>query len=258
MSLRLSSGLRNHIAQRGSVKRAFQNGALLFYSGSQPATADAAATGTLLCTYTDASGARTKEVRATGTVTLTGGASGSIDTVTVNSVNIIPNGAVPYNTSLNQTAADLATAINESMGMHDYSAEASGAIVTIKAPLGFGANANTWVVTATLTTITASYANMASGVNPVNGLKFGVATAGELVKLASQVWSGVAAASGIAGWFRFVGAVDDPLTLDSSAAYLRLDGSVGTSGADLNGASTSIVAGATQTIGDFDITVPTL
>jgi hypothetical protein len=191
-------------------------------------------------------------------VTLTGGSAGSVDTVTVNSINIIPNGAVSYNGSLTQTATDLATAINQNLVIPMISASASGAVVTLKTPLGLGDGGNGWVVTATLTTLTASYANIAAGVDPVNGLKFGEAAAGVLSKLASQTWSGVAAATGVAGWFRFVGAVDDPLTADSGSLYLRLDGSIGISGADVNMSNTSIVAGATQTVSDFTVTVPTL
>ena len=258
MSLRLSSGLRNHIAQRGSIKQGLQHGALYIYSGSQPATADAAVTGTLLAILTSSSGARTKEVQATGTITLTGGSAGSIDTLTVNSINIIPNGAVSYNASLSQTATDLATAINENITVPQYSASAAGAVVTIKAPLGLGTGGNGWVVTATLTTLTASYANMANGVAQANGLKFGTSAAGVLSKLAAQTWSGAAVATGVAGWFRFVGAVDDPLTSDALALYNRLDGSIGISGADVNMSNTSIVAGAAQTMADFTITVPTL
>lgn len=48
MALRLSTGLRNYMTRTGSLKAGIDNCYLLLYSGSQPATADAAATGTLL------------------------------------------------------------------------------------------------------------------------------------------------------------------------------------------------------------------
>ena len=48
MALRLSTGLVNYIARTGSLKAGIDNCYLLIYSGSQPANADAAATGTLL------------------------------------------------------------------------------------------------------------------------------------------------------------------------------------------------------------------
>src|SRR5262245_17278078 len=111
MALRISTALRNFLCQHGSLRQALQNGIIEIYSGSQPAGGDSAVSGTLLATITKASGSRTAEVLATGTVTLTGGASGSVNTVTVDGINLIPQGAVAFNTSLTQTAADLAAAI---------------------------------------------------------------------------------------------------------------------------------------------------
>lgn len=256
MALRLSTALRNFLLSHGSCKNALQNGVLKIYSGTQPTTADDAVAGTLLCTFSKASGAVTREVLATGTVTLTGGASGSVDTVTVNGINIIPQGAVAFNTSLTQTATDLAAAINKGLSSPEYTATSSGAVVTIKAMPGTGVGPNGFVVTATLTTLTATYANMAGGVAAVNGLTFETAASGAVAKNANETWSGVAAATGTAGWFRFEGSVTDPGTSDTGAQYLRLDGSIATSGANLNMSSTSITSGATQTLSSFSITQP--
>lgn len=255
MTLRLSTGLRNFALAGGSVKDALQDGKVLIYSGAQPATADTAPSGTLLVTITAASGAHTAEVLATGTVTLNSGASGSIDTLTVNSVSII-DAAVAFDTSLTLTAAALALAINNAASNPEYSATSSGAVVTITAKRGSGAGPNGFVVASTVTTLTKTDANMASGVTAVNGLSFGVAAAGALIKLASQTWSGVAAATGTAGWFRFVGAVADSGATDSTESQVRLDGAISTSGAQLNMSSTSITSGATQTINSFPITLP--
>lgn len=256
MALRYSTALRNFLVQHGSQKMAFQGGCLKVYTGTQPATADDAVAGTLLVTYTSAGAAHTREVLATGTVTLTGGASGSVDTVTVNSVNIIPQGAVAYNTSLTQTATDLADAINKGLSSPEYRASSSGAVVTITAIQGTGAGANGFVVTATLTTVTATYGNMAGGVTAVNGLKFGNAAGGVLVKDPTQTWSGTAGATGTAGWFRFEGSVTDPGSTDSAAVYIRQDGSCATSGAQMNMSSTSITSGAVQTLSSGSIFQP--
>lgn len=256
MALRLSTGLRNFCLAGGSVKDALQGGKLLIYSGAQPATADTAPSGTLLCTITAASGAHTAEVLATGTVTLNTGAAGSIDTLTVDGIAII-DAAVPFNTSLTQTATDLVAAINNAASDPEYSATSSGAVVTIKAKRGSGAGPNGFVVASTVTTLTKTDVNMASGVTALNGVSFGTATAGVLVKLASQVWSGVAGATGTAGWFRFVGAVADSGITDTTESDFRLDGSISTSGAQLNMSNTSIASGATQTISSFPITLPT-
>lgn len=256
MALRLSTGLRNWMLQHGSVKSALQNGKIEVYSGTQPAGGDSAVTGTLLCTYTKSSGAHTAEVLATGTITLTG-TTGGVATATVNGVNIIPQGAVAFNASLTQTAADLATAINAGMSTPEYRATSSSDVVTISALRGTGTGPNGFVVTATYTgDMGGTYANMAGGVAPVNGLTLASAAAGTIAKTASEVWTGVAVATGTAGWMRFVGSVADAGTLDSTEATIRLDGSVATSGAQLNLSTTSITSGATQTISTFTVTMP--
>ena len=259
MTARFSAGLRNYVAQNGSYRNAMLGGKIQIYSGSQPSTAEAAPTGTLLVTITNASGAHTNEVRATGTVTLTGGASGSVDTLTVDSVALLP-AAVPFNTSLTQTAADVVTAINNNQSIPEYSASSSGAVITIKAPYGHGTAANGLVVATTVTTITKTDVNMGSatsGVDSVNGLSLGSVAAGVLSKLGTETWSGVAAATGTAGWFRFTSAVADSGALDSTESQVRIDGAVSTSGQQLNMSSTAITSSATQTISAFDITLPT-
>ena len=255
MALKFSKGMLNFVAQNGSWKRALKGGKLKFYTGSQPATPETAPSGTLLCTFTDASGAHTAETLATGTVTLNTGAAGSVDTITVNSVSILP-AAVPFKTSLTQTAADVATAINNGLSTPEYTATSSGAVVTISAVRGTGAGPNGFVVASTCTTITKTDANMAGGVTAVNGLDFGSASGGVISKSASQTWTGVAAASGTAGWFRYEGSVVDSGTTDSTESQFRIDGSIATSGADINTTPTSITSGATQTISTFAITLP--
>ncbi len=258
MALRFSKGLRNFLNEGGSLKQALANGKILVYTGSQPTTADDAVAGTLLVTITKNGAAHTNEVLATGSVTLTGGASGSVNTVTVNSIDILGT-AVSFNTSLSQTATDVATQINNNPKNLLFTASAVGAVVTITAKPGLGTLGNGWVVSATLTTITASYVNLGSGVagvNPANGLTFGDSATGALVRNASETWSGTATATGTAGWFRYVGSVTDPGTADASEVYIRLDGNIATSGANLNMSNTAIVSGAVQTINGFTLTYP--
>lgn len=256
MALRLSNALRNFVNQQGSVKHALQNGKLLLYSGSQPATPETAPSGTLLCTYTNNSGAHTAEVLATGSVTLSTGAAGSVDTITVDSVDLLP-AAVPFNTSLAQTALDCITAINKASTSPKYIASSGGSgVITLTASRGAATEANGLVVAATYTTITGSTSNMTGGVDPVNGLKFGASSSGILAKDTAQTWSGVAGNTGTAGWFRYVGSVADSGVADATDSQIRFDGSVSTSGADLNLTSTAIAATATQTISGFSVTLP--
>lgn len=258
MALRFSKGLRNFINEGGSLKQALANGKLLIYTGAQPTTADDAVAGTLLVTITKSGGVHTSEVRATGSVTLTGGASGSVDTVTVNSIDIL-GGAVSYDTSLTVTAAAVAAKINNNPKNLLFVASSDGAVITLTCKPGLGTLGNGWVVSATLTTITASYVNIGSGVagvNSANGLTFGDSAAGVLVRNPLETWSGTAVADGTAGWFRFVGAVADAGSSDSSEVYHRLDGNIATSGANLNMSNTAIVTGAVQTVNAFTLTYP--
>jgi len=86
------------------------------------------------------------------------------------------------------------------------------------------------------------------------GINFATtATNGTLSKSAAETWSAVAAASGTAGWFRLSLLAD---TNGASTTAVRIDGSIGTFGADLNLTSTNIVSGATETVTAFDITLP--
>lgn len=255
MTMRLSSGMRNFLNKQGGIDDALRNGWIEIYTGSQPLSADAAATGTLLCTISNASGAITKEVLASGTVTLNTGAAGSVDTLTVNSVEIMGT-AVPFNSTLTQTAADVAAMINRTKTVPDYSATSSGAVVTIKALPGTGTGPNTFVVASTVTTITKTDVNLAGGVASVNGLKFDTSATGTMNKLSTQTWSGVNAASGIAGWFRQYGSVADTSALDATETVKRIDGAVATVGAEMNLNSTSFVAAATTTLANWGMTVP--
>lgn len=144
MTIKISTGCANKLLDTGSLKSIFAAGFLKLYSGSAPADADAAATGTLLCTISIASG-------------------------------------------------------------------------------GTGINFDT---------------SAASGV---------------LAKAPAETWSGVNAATGTAGYFRHV-AVGDTAALSTTQA--RIQGTVGTVGADLNLTSVSLTSGATQTIDFYTVAAP--
>lgn len=255
MALRLSTAMQNFINSLGSYNDALWNGELRIRSGAQPASADAAETGTLLCTITDNAQARTAEVLATGTVTLTGGAAGSVDTVTVNGIDVL-GASVPFNGTLDQTATDVAAQINRNKSAPNYTASAAGAVVTIKALPGTGASVNTFAVSATLTTITASYVNLAGGVSAANGLKFDYSAAGIAAIYAGQTWAGDNVSGGVAGWFRYCGSVADAGALDAAAAYLRVDGAISTAGAEMNLNNTTFANLARTTLNTALATVP--
>jgi hypothetical protein len=102
-------------------------------------------------------------IAATGTVTLTGGASGSVDSITVNGVTITSS-VVNFNTNLATTATNVASNINAYTSTPNYTATANGAVITITASTA-GAGANGFVVVANTSTITTTTTNMAGGQN---------------------------------------------------------------------------------------------
>ena len=257
MAERLSTGLRNFLAQHGSLKKAFEGGVLKIYSGSQPTSPDSAVAGTLLCTVTLASGARTDETRAECQITV-GGGSGTFDNILINGVSVLDS-AVTFASDLSTTAALIAQNINAKQSVPKYEARATGAIVVIKAMPGTGTGPNLYSISCSATTLTGtvvsfgSNASLASGVAQVNGITWGSIVSGVLYK-SNGAWSGVNVATGTAGCFRLLSTEAD--ANGTSTTAIRLDGSIATSGGDVTMLNTTLTSGATTTISAFQITVP--
>lgn len=253
MTTRFSTGLRNAIVGGLGISGILNKGFIQLYSGTQPGNADGAATGTLLGIVSAGGATPGYETAATGTITLATGAAGSVNSVTVGTFNIIPDGAVPFNTSLSQTASDLCDAINRN-GI--YRATVSGAVVTISPRPGVGAAHNGYVVTATYTTLTGSYANMSGGVNGANGLIWLPPVAGVIDKpLGTYQFIGLA--SGTVGWMRHIGAAGDAGALQSGPIWLpRYDGAVGIGTGEGQMSNTAVVVGVPNTIDIMRVTQP--
>lgn len=95
-----------------------------------------------------------------------------------------------------------------------------------------------------------------------NGVTFDAAASGSISKAAAEAWqigdgAGVAGASaaGTAGWFRLMANPSDGLG-GSNTTNARLDGSIATSGADLNLPNIVFVVGTPVTIDVFSLTLP--
>jgi hypothetical protein len=101
-------------------------------------------------------------VAATGTVTLTGGAAGSVNMITVDGVNIM-SGAVIFTVDLATTATAVAANINAHTSSPEYTAVAVGSVITISAAIGVGSDPNRFVVLVTATTITFTKTDMSGG-----------------------------------------------------------------------------------------------
>jgi hypothetical protein len=88
----------------------------------------------------------------------------------------------------------------------------------------------------------------------VTGLTFDAAAAGTISKAAIEAWKFNGAADGTAGWFRFYEPTDTPTS--GSAVKARIDGSIATSGADMNLSNIAITTGAPNTVDVFTFTLP--
>lgn len=86
------------------------------------------------------------------------------------------------------------------------------------------------------------------------GLTFDASVAGVLSKAAAEVWKFTGLVDGVAGYFRFYPPGDTITNTSTTAA--RLDGTIGTSGADLNLSNIQITTAQSNTVDAFTITQP--
>jgi acyl dehydratase len=94
----------------------------------------------------------------------------------------------------------------------------------------------------------------------VDGLGTGLtweaaAVSGVLSKATAETWQGTNVDSGTATFFRFVAAGD---TGGASTTELRVQGTVGLVGAELNLSSVTLTVSAVQTVNHFNVALPTL
>lgn len=268
MALSFSTGYRNARMRDVSFQEMFQGGEFQIWSGTAPSV-DAVASGTRLVSVTLSSGARTAETQATAVVELTGGAAGSVDTLTIDGYEVM-GAAVAFNVSLTQTAADVASQINKYAGSPiKIYATSSAAVITLRACPGQGTGLNSKAIVCTCTTITnaingVSADNMGegaggstAGVASANGLTWAEVASGVLSK--TGTWSGVVDNSGTAGYWRIEGCntpTDTSPVHSATAPAYRIQGTCGTTGADHNMGSTTLTAAQTYTVDTFDVTEP--
>ncbi len=89
--------------------------------------------------------------------------------------------------------------------------------------------------------------------NGGSGITLDAASGGTISKTPSESWSGTNIASGTVGYWRWV-ASDDDGTLSTDA--IRLQGTCGLAGADMNMSSVNLVSGAPQIIDAANFTMP--
>ena len=249
MPLRLSSGAVDALQENGCLKEVFHDMIVDVYSGSQPASADAAKTGTHLVRVTLAAGAFTAGVKSTRRIdkaTITYGIDGD-DYV------LVINGTSYSYTSVNGDDADdvalaLASLVDASTVV---SATAIANVITVRALYG---GVDYTITNAGTTTGGNNVVASVTANARINGLQWGDSVLGVLSKEAGD-WEGLNLADGTAGYFR---AKANPLDDDSeSTSLVRMDGNISTSNAPLIIAgSINLVKDATTTIQSASITRP--
>jgi hypothetical protein len=259
MTERLSDGLRN-VMQR-AFRRALRDSQIRIYSGAPPTEANDAVTGVHLVTITKASGAattrslpdmwraRVMKTGSTGTAISRlhirydpAGVTGATSTIQYTS------GTDPTTKNLDSTLSGLVREINDNdfpytavkqgstgqTGWFSVSCDVPGDEINIKG--------------STLVTGAIQSWNDSRG----NWIYFNAPATGTVSKT-TDVWSGSIITSGVAGYFRIVTADDDGT---HSHSQVRIQGSVSTSGAEMNLTNTSLVAGTTLTIDSAAVTLP--
>ena len=265
--MKCSDGLILAVANAGGWWDQIQNGVLDWWSGSEPATANLAATGTLLATLTKSGSAWTAETRAQWKITL-GGSSGSVNTIKLGGVEVLGT-AVNFTTDLTTTAALVATTINNHT-YPNYYATSIGAVVYIYAPVGSGIGRNAIVCATTVTTMTATVAGDGTpsgsggtaGVAAANGLNWqypGVIQTGvgTLFTKETTIWQMTSPTqTGTVGYMRLrLDGADDQ---SANATYRRVQFSVGTSGADAISSNLSVTAGVPAICNTATFLIPEL
>ncbi len=256
MALKLSTGLRNFLLGEGNIRKAFEDAILNIYSGAAPSSADDAATGTLLCKVTKASGSVAAEARSSpqiGLITIGSHAPGETFIINVTVDGVGPTGHTFTNTPDAGGVADVAMKVAEMLNdipqLMAIPSGSDGNIFIASRVAGIGFTLANGGGTGTISTLTSEVKAAVS----LNTLKLADSSAGVIAKN-SDVWSGVGLGSGgTAGYFRLVTNLD---TGGLSTTEIRLQGNVSTSGAELNLSSLNIVGGATQTIDTFQLTEP--
>ena len=241
MSLKLSTGLRNKMLGLQATVSFCLKGATLVLTASDTIT------------HSD-SGFITGGLAPNDILYLTGATTGANDTaVTGVAPSAVAAGVItlPDSTVANAETFAAATVLAAARGgsVKDIFMDGVLYIYSGSQP----ANADAAASGTQLVKITVSAGAFSAGAF-TNGLEFGDSTSGYIEKSASETWQGTGLASGTAGWFRLCGNPTDALA--ASALLPRIDGSIGTSGADLNMGSTTVTASATYTIDTFKLTLP--
>lgn len=266
MALKASTGLRNYMLGNKDMRTALKDAVLHIYSGAAPATADDAATGTLLCTLTGAGATAKAKQKFTITPTVDSD-DNSVWTVVLNGISFA------FTDDGSATAKEVVEGLKAVIDAGNSGTVTNPAgVITIPSVYGLFTvtedDTNLVIEAATAGvsfTCTATCTGSATGTVAVvetvanaYGLEFEAYSdiaSGIIEKKSSQTWIGVCAASGTAGYYRLQ--LDTTVdTGGTSTSLPRLQGTISTANADMNMTSITKVAGATETVQSAQWTFP--
>lgn len=257
MAEKFSTGLRNYLAEEGSMREGFADSKIRVLSGTAPADADAAETGVLLVEITK-SGATVDPTELSTSkqalMDITVAGVGATIIVAINGVDYtylvvaadddLRKVARKVALMLDTIAAIRAACVGNGGTDGDVVVQSRipGLAFTIAKGGGGGGGTGTWTVTDN------TIANVRS-----DALQFGASSAGQILKSGGETWQGTNLAGGTAGYFRIVRPND---TAVLSTTELRIQGVCGSSTGEAIMPSVNVVKDAITTVDSAKITIP--
>lgn len=143
---------------------------------------------------------------------------------------------------------------NEMLGTNGFSSIFENGVIEIRS--GSQPSTADSAATGTLLGIVTVNGGVFTPDSPTNGLTFSTPSGGVINKAENENWQWTGLVRGIAGWFRLKGNAPDDGSADSEFEYARMDGSIGSSGADMLMANLTVEVGAPDAITQFRYTLP--
>jgi len=261
----LSTGFVAQLCKGSGYWKNIANGEMRLLTGTEPATADAAETGTLLAVLTLSGSAWTPETLAIYKGTITG-TSGTVTSVKVGGLEIL-GATITFSVDVTTTAALVAAKINDHSSTTQFTATSSAGIVYITCPPTTGTSHNAGILLVTTVsggdlaftvtgTGTPADSGGTAGIAAVNGLNFQFPAVAGVFTKETTVWQDSSAnAAGTVGYARLVLDGTDDFTLSTS--YRRIQFTVGTSGADITSQILTTTLAAPVIMNTFALTATT-
>lgn len=255
MTEKFSTGLRNYLLGEGCFRKCFEDSVIKVYSGAAPDSPDDAVSGTLLLTLTKSSGTVSAGERSTPKIHHVTIPDSHASAATV-ILNVTVDGVGPTSYTHTNTpdldAAPMMVLVARMLNdipQLDAIADVTAREIYVKSRidgLDFTLADGGGSVTATVDAAVQAAARS-------DALSFGKPASGVISKTSTETWSGVVASAGTAGYFRLVTSSD---TGAESTTEVRLQGTISTSGAEINAPSAVLTLSATITLDSFSVTFP--